>query len=343
MIMRRSVSRETKNLSSGYNKYIGERSVSNKGAHIMAPSSHQYCEICGASLPAQHCAVCQAMPRLEHISLEILIPHSLFHDRYDILDIIGEGGYGSVYKAKDRLQHNRCVAIKELRLDKLSGSASAEAREAFQREVHLLSQLIHPGLPHIYEHFQLAERWYIVMEFISGQTLEAYLNHEPLRYIPLSEILHIGIQLCTVLAYLHAQEPPIVFRDLKPGNIMRTPSGKIYIIDFGIARRFKPGKPRDTIALGSPGYAAPEQYGRAQTTPRADIYSLGVVLYQLLTRKDPGESPFTLPPLRVNSNLCICELAELINQMIALDANQRPANITLVRQDLEHIAHVWQA
>jgi serine/threonine protein kinase len=312
----------------------------------MAPSPHHYCEICGVSLSAQRCAVCeamQAMPFLENISLEILIPHTLFRDRYDILDIIGEGGYGSVYKARDTLQHNRFVAIKELRLDGLSVSASAEASDAFQREVHLLSQLTHPALPHICEHFQLAERWYIVMEFIAGQTLEEYLYHEPLRYIPLSEILHIGIQLCTVLAYLHAQEPPIIFRDLKPSNIMRTPPGKIYVIDFGIARRFKPGKPRDTIALGSPGYAAPEQYGRAQTTPRADIYSLGVVLYQLLTRKDPGESPFNLPPLHVNSNLSICELASLVNQMIMLDVNLRPENITHVKQELEHITRIWQA
>jgi serine/threonine protein kinase len=309
----------------------------------MAPSPHQYCEICGASLPAQCCAVCQAIPFIDNISIEILVPHTLFHNRYAILDIIGEGGYGSVYKARDTLQHNRFVAIKELRLSGLSAPATAEASDAFQREVHLLSQLMHPGLPRIYEHFQQSERWYIVMEFIAGQTLEEYLYHEPQRYIPLSDILHIGIQLCTVLEYLHAQQPPIIFRDLKPSNIMRTPGGKITVIDFGIARRFKPGKPRDTIALGSPGYAAPEQYGRAQTTPRADIYSLGVVLYQLLTRKDPGEAPFNLPPLHVNSNLSICNLASLVNQMITLDVNLRPESITQVKQELEHITRVWQA
>src|SRR5947208_13774430 len=132
------------------------------------------------------------------------------------------------------------------------------------------------------------------MDFIEGQTLEDYQSKATNKRLLLSEVLDIGLQLCIVLDYLHSQQPPIVFRELKPANIIRTPTGQIYVIDFGIARHFKPGQPRDTIALGSPGYAAPEQYGRAQTTPRSDIYSLGVVLYQLLTRKDPCDTPFTL-------------------------------------------------
>jgi serine/threonine protein kinase len=310
----------------------------------MPSSPHHYCETCGALLPVQHCAICQSHLFPDNIAtVETFIPHTLFRDRYDILGIVGEGGFGSVYKARDMLLH-RFVAIKEIRLRGLSAQAAAEASTAFHREVQLLSQLTHPGLPRFYEHFQQGECcWYIVMEFIDGQTLEEYLSRGPQLYIPLSEILFIGVQLCMVLEYLHAQRPSIIFRDLKPANIMRTPVGQIYVIDFGIARHFKPGQPRDTIALGSPGYAAPEQYGKAQTTPQADIYSLGVVLYQLLTRKDPCDTPFTLPPLQVNSNLSICDLAALVNQMIALDVSQRPKHITQVRLELERIARVWQA
>src|SRR5207245_3375579 len=109
------------------------------------------------------------------------------------------------------------------------------------------------------------------------------------RSLPREEVIDIGIQLCTVLDYLHTREPSIIFRDLKPANIMRTANGHLYLIDFGIARHFKPGQSRDTMALGSPGYAAPEQYGRAQTTPRADLYSLGVMLQQLLTWNNPTQ------------------------------------------------------
>ena len=118
------------------------------------------------------------------------------------------------------------------------------------------------------------------MDFIAGETLEDYQSKAPNKRLLLSEVLDIGLQLCIVLDYLHSQQPPIVFRDLKPANIIRTPTGKIYLIDFGIARYFKPGQAKDTVALGSLGYAAPEQYGKAQTTPRADIYSLGAVLHQ---------------------------------------------------------------
>ena len=134
------------------------------------------------------------------------------------------------------------------------------------------------------------------MDFIEGQTLEDYLAKAPGEKLPLQEVLEIGIQLCKVLDYLHTRQPPIIFRDLKPANVMRAPDGHLYLIDFGIARLFKPGKKKDTIALGSPGYAAPEQHGRGQTTERADIYSLGATLHQLLSGRDPSEKPFQFPP-----------------------------------------------
>jgi len=191
------------------------------------------------------------------------------------------------------------------------------------------------------------------MDFIAGETLEQYQSKAPNGHLLLSEALDIGMQLCLVLDYLHSQQPPIVFRDLKPANIMRTPPGQLYLIDFGIARYFKPGQAKDTVALGSFGYAAPEQYGKAQSTPRADIYSLGAVLHQLLTARDPSEAPFRFQPLRPKSHsepgslttgmvdVLVNKLETLITSMLAMDVNKRPPDVARVKQELHVISTLW--
>jgi serine/threonine protein kinase len=272
-----------------------------------------------------------------------MIPYPFLHHRYRIISELGTGGFGVVYKAVDTEYADRRVAIKTINLDGLKPQAVIEATDAFNREVLLLSHLSHPNLPRIYDHYAAPEFCYMVMEFIKGETIEQYASQAPEGRLPLSEVLDIGIQLCTVLDYLHSQQPPVIFRDLKPSNIMRTPRGHIYLIDFGIARHFKPGKVKDTTALGSPGYAAPEQYGRAQTTPRSDIYSLGALLHHLLTTHDPTENPFQFMPLRLNSHLALTELATLVMQMVEFDAQQRPASMHIIRQELQRIANVWKA
>jgi serine/threonine protein kinase len=285
-----------------------------------------------------------------------LLLHTLFQERYFIMSKVGAGGFGSVYKATDRQSGDRLVAIKEVRLPGLHPQAMIEATSAFQREVSVLSHLDHPHLPRLYEHFQIPGHWYLVMDFIAGETLEEYQSKEPNRRLLLSEVLNIGIQLCTVLHYLHSQQPAIVFRDLKPANIMRTSTGQLYLIDFGIARYFKPGQAKDTVALGSPGYAAPEQYGKAQTTPRADIYSLGAVLHQLLTTRDPSEAPFRFLPLRPKSpqnhsdpgsltmsmvDVLVCKLERLIASMLDMDVNKRPLDVACVQQELHVMSTLW--
>jgi protein kinase-like protein/WD40 domain-containing protein len=201
----------------------------------------------------------------------------------------------------------------------------------------LLSGLAHPNLPHIHQHFADAEHWYLVMDFINGETLEDYLGHVTGGHLPLEEVLSIGIQLCSVLWYLHAQQPPIIFRDVKPANVMRTASGKVYLIDFGIARRFRPGQRRDTAVLGSPGYAPPEQYGTAQTSERSDIYSLGATLHCLLTGNDPEEatSGGSLPAGRDQE--AVAALQRLLGQMLAQDADRRPPSMQAVRKALRRI------
>jgi serine/threonine protein kinase len=282
--------------------------------------------------------------------------HTLFRNRYFIISKVGAGGFGSVYKAADRQSGGRIVAIKEVRLMGLHSQAMIDATTAFQREVSVLAQLDHPNLPRLYEYFQTPGQWYLVMDFIAGETLEQYQSKAPNGRLLLSEVLDIGIRLCLVLDYLHSHQPPIVFRDLKPANIMRTPRGQLYLIDFGIARYFKPGQAKDTMALGSHGYAAPEQYGKAQTTPRADIYSLGAVLHQLLTTSDPSEAPFRFLPLRPKSpqshsdpgslttsmvDVLVNKLEALIASMLEMDVNKRPPDVACVKQELHELSTLW--
>src|SRR5579864_6167796 len=266
----------------------------------MASSSPIYCNNCGAANQAQT-TLCFACGQLLAAAIEdtsrpsqVGSPASLalLAGRYRIIDMVGKGGFGAVYKAEDVKRHNALVAIKQINLRGLHPRDVIEATDTFNREVGLLSGLEHPNLPRIYEHFTDREHWYLAMDFIAGETLDEYLTRATGGHLPVEEVLDIGIQLCTVLDYLHTRQPPIIFRDVKPANVMRTHTGHLYLIDFGIARHFKPGQVKDTKALGSPGYAAPEQYGRAQTTPQADIYSLGAMLHQLLTGNDPAQTPF---------------------------------------------------
>jgi len=211
--------------------------------------------------------------------------------RYRIVAMIGKGGFGAVYKATDeRIQAKRVVAIKEMSDAQLSPSEKAKALQDFLNEANLLVQLKHPNLPNVSDVFEEGGKAYLVMEFIEGKTLEAVQEEQP---DPLDERLVMGwaLQLCAVLHYLHTRPQPIIFRDMKPANVMVTADGEIKLIDFGIARIFKAAVKKDTTLLGSQGYAPLEQYGRGQSDARSDIYALGATLYDLLTREQPSDSP----------------------------------------------------
>lgn len=298
----------------------------------MTLSSQLYCNNCGAANPdqAECCFVCEA-------PLHAPSREPLLKERYRLLVPVGQGGFGAVYKVEDTQSGNRLLAMKEINLSALTAQEAIEATDAFNREVHLLSDLTHPNLPRIYDHFTEREHWYLVMDFIEGETLEQYLERTRSGRLPLAEVLDISIRLCTVLDYLHTREPSIIFRDLKPANVMRTSAGHLYLIDFGIARHFKPGQPRDTIPLGSPGYAAPEQYGRAQTTPRADIYSLGALLHQLLTGNNPAQNPFRFELSPLQGQSIPQRLQSLVLQMVEMDVHNRPSSMVTARQELEQI------
>ncbi|MDQ2995721.1 MAG: serine/threonine protein kinase [Chloroflexota bacterium] len=205
-----------------------------------------------------------------------------------------------------------------------------QARDAFRHEAEMLAALNHPNLPRVTDHFEQEGKAYLVMEYVPGETLLSFLMREGLPQ-PQARVFEWTRQLCEALEYLHSQIPPIIFRDLKPANIMLTPNGKVKLIDFGIARLFKPGQARDTQAFGTIGYSSPEQYGKGQTDARSDVYALGVLLHQLLTGYDPTSSPFRLPPAgQVNPNLPQ-QLSDTISAATDSDPNQRFASIAAFR------------
>lgn len=312
-------------------------------------SSSRYCTYCGTSNDVQEefcvrCGQALLMPvparqaQADNRTLSgYLLPDHLLNNRYRILSRLGEGGMGKVYKAVDT-RLNRPVALKEVHTRGLNSQELQDAITAFQREAQILARLDHIHLPVIHDHFSYNEQWYLVMNFIEGKTLAQYLETMPGEKLSVREALDIGIQLCSVLDYLHNQQQPIIFRDLKPANIMRKPDGHLYLIDFGIARHFKQGQAKDTMLLGSPGYAAPEQYGKSQTTALSDIYSLGATLHQLLSGDEPTFSPFQFAPLRQRDNTIPAELATLIMSMVEMDMTRRPASAAIVKQKLQQIA-----
>ncbi len=305
-------------------------------------STPLYCTACGAANQpgATFCSVCgQALQAAAPDNTGELATGTLLQQRYRILNRLGSGGFGAVYKVADTRLGDRILAVKQMSQSGLKPQEIADAAEAFKQEALMLASLMHHSLPRIYDHFAEAGKWYLVMDFIEGETLEERLQKMGSGHLPIEEALATGIELCAVLSYLHTRQPPIIFRDLKPANIMVTPDGHVYLIDFGIARHFKPGQAKDTIAFGSPGYAAPEQYGKAQTTARADIFSLGATLHQLLTGDDPSETPFSFAPLQ----LPMPELARLITKMVSMDANMRPAGMAEVKQELQNIAAQLQS
>jgi serine/threonine protein kinase len=314
-----------------------------KGANGMV-ANHRYCSSCGgANSPDDAtCFACgQSLKTTLPLPAEPTIANRLLKERYRILAEVGKGGFAIVYKAQDTQFGNQLVAIKEIRLSGLRPHEVITATEAYNREMLLLSDLRHANLPRIYDHFADAECWYLIMDFIEGKTLEQYLDEMGETCFPIEEVLNIAIQLCTVLDYLHTRQPRIIFRDLKPTNIMLTRDGQLFLIDFGIARRFKPGQAKDTIPFGSPGYAPPEQYGKAQTTPSADIYSLGAILHQLLSGSDPTQTPFNFAPLQWQDQPLLARLETLVLQMLQMDPNSRPDNIAVVKQQLQDIAAQW--
>lgn len=217
---------------------------------------------------------------------------SIVDGKYKILNVIGKGGMSVVYLAMNE-RANKQWAIKEVRKD---GVKNYEVvRQGLIAETNLLKRLKHPNLPSIIDVIDDGDTFLIVMDYIEGVPLSQLLE-EGKR--PQEEVVDWAKQLCSVLQYLHSQNPPIIYRDMKPSNIMLKPDGTVVLIDFGTARTFKRDRVEDTTCLGTVGYAAPEQFGgRGQTDARTDIYCLGATLYHLLTGQNPSEPPYEMYPI----------------------------------------------
>ncbi|HLZ56361.1 MAG TPA: bifunctional serine/threonine protein kinase/MFS transporter [Ktedonosporobacter sp.] len=257
---------------------------------------------------------------------------TLLHKRYVIQRIIGQGGMGAVYMAKDIKRHGTICAVKEMSLSMIPPNEQTQAIENFKIEAKILWGLNHPNLPAFTGFFSENQRYFMVMEYIDGSTLEDLLDR---NQAPFTErrVLGWARQLCDVLEYLHSQNPPIIFRDMKPGNVMLTRTGHIKLIDFGIARFFRPTGYHDTQLLGTPGFAPPEQYGKSQTDERSDIYSLAMTLFQLLTNT-LSESGFGLRDVRSINPQISPVVARALEKATALQSEDRYQSVAEFRSAL---------
>src|ERR1700686_4890191 len=248
----------------------------------------------------------------------------VLQNRYEIERLLGGGGMGMVYLAHDQRLANRACAVKEMVDHFIDPQQRIEANEYFAREADTLAQLKHAAIPAITDRFDHRNRHYLLMEYVEGRNLEEEIAA---RGGPLPEglIIDIARQLCDVLAYLHGLIPPVVYRDMKPSNVMLTEKGRVVLVDFGIARLFKAA--RKGTMIGTLGFAPPEQY-QGIADPRSDIYSLGVTLHYIVTGRDPEKfPPFSFPPIRELRPDISSNLAGAIDRALAYEMDGRPATI----------------
>lgn len=259
-----------------------------------------------------------------------------FNDTYEIKSIIGKGGMSTVYLAEHKRLHTRW-AMKEVR--KQQGT-----RLDFLAESNILKRLQHPMLPRIVDIFEDRDCIYIVEDFVEGITLDGLLKQQ--KKVDEPQGLQWLRDLCGVLTYLHGQRPhPIIYRDMKPSNIMLQPDGSLKLIDFGIAREYKQESNADTTYIGTKGYAAPEQFGKAQTDARTDIYSLGVTMYHLLTGKSPYEPPYQFVPVRQLVPELSHGIEYILNKCVQSEPADRYQTVDELVDDLDHIYRfdrAWQ-
>jgi hypothetical protein len=256
---------------------------------------------------------------------------TLLQRRYLIDRLLGGGGMGMVYLGRDQRLSNRLCAIKEMVDHFIDPQQRIEANEYFAREADTLAQLKHPAIPAVSDRFDHLNRHYLVMEYVQGRNLEEELA---VRGGPLPEGLTLDVarQLCEVLAYLHGLNPPLIYRDMKPSNVMLTAEGRAVLVDFGIARLFK-AQGKGTM-IGTLGFAPPEQY-QGVADPRSDIYSLGATLHYILTGRDPEKfPPFSFPPVRELRSDAARNLAGAIDHALAYEMNGRPATVVEFRDML---------
>jgi len=254
--------------------------------------------------------------------------HELFYGRYRILGILGQGGMSTVYLAEN-VKLGTLWAIKEI-------NKASNSMVDLLVEPNMLKKLKHPALPRIFDIFEDDRSIYIIEDYIEGTPLDKKLIR--CGKIPEEIVVMWAKEICDVLLYLHSIRPnPIIYRDMKPSNIILTKEGKIKLIDFGIAREYKIESANDTAYIGTRGYAAPEQYGAAQTDVRTDIYGLGVTLYHILTGKSPKEPPFEIRPIREFDEGLSVGMEYIIEKCTKPNPSQRYQSVEELMEALESL------
>lgn len=256
----------------------------------------------------------------------------LIDGKYKILNEIGRGGMSTVYLAINE-KANKPWAVKEVRKNGISNRELV--KQSLMVEINLLKKLKHKGLPSIVDIIDQQDNYLIVMDYIEGITLENIMQEEGVQ--PQEKVVDWAIQLCDVLQYLHTRKPAIIYRDMKPSNIMLRSDGSVVLIDFGTAREFKERHVEDTTCLGTQGYAAPEQFGgMGQTDERTDIYSLGATMYRLVTGHNPSEPPYEMYPITHWNPRLSTGLEGIIAKCTSKDPKSRYQSVQEVRYALGH-------
>jgi eukaryotic-like serine/threonine-protein kinase len=280
----------------------------------------------------------------------VLEPGTVLRGRYQIVELVGQGGMGSVYKATDCRLDGRVCAIKEVIPELLSSTpdqALDQTVDQFYQEASVLARLDHPNLPKVSDYFSENRREYLVMDFVAGRNLQEVLGEarQQDRFLAEPQVLVWAAQLLDALSYLHAQDPPVVHRDIKPSNIKLTPHGTAKLVDFGLVKVLSPDDSRTVTVIqgrGTVAYTPLEQYGgdTGHTDVRSDIYSLGAMLYHLLSGQPPYDAkerflkPGCLIPLRQINPAISVRTERVIFQCLAMHPDERPVNIAEVRMAL---------
>lgn len=278
----------------------------------------------------------------------ILDAGSLLRERYEILELVGQGGMGAVYKAKDLRLEGRVCAVKEilstLTQTNISQEEIEQMSEQFRSEASVLARLDHPNLPKVSDYFAEGTREYLVMDFVEGRDLQEVLQDAQRRneFLPEDVVLTWTMQLLDALEYMHEQNPPVLHRDIKPSNIKLTPRGAIKLVDFGLVKVLHTDDTRTVTVVqgrGTVAYTPLEQYGgdTGYTDARSDVYSLGATIYHLLAGIPPVDAkerflrPGALASLRQLNPAISPRTERAVFQALSMHPNERPANISEMR------------
>ena len=270
----------------------------------------------------------------ESCSQDTIKEGTVIDGKYALIKHIAKGGACDVYLAQEissGIYYVAKIVLKSNADQKIDISL-----EIARQEIQMLQNLRHPAIPQISGVIENENYVCVIQEYIEGKNLNALVDQ--FGPYPADYVVSLAKQICAFLAYIHSFHPPYIYRDMKPANIILQPSGYIKIIDFGIMRTYKPGKMKDTVALGTRGYAAPEQYGTAQSDPRTDIFGLGVTMYFLLTGDDPRNPNFNgMKPIRALNPSIPKGMEYIIEKCTRIDPNQRYQSAGELLKDLENI------